>query len=336
MTVSFVAGVVLFGKSSSPQNLPLSIVSLFVLITGVALIAVCGTQFPRKFLRHIPVMRRFVSPPIMFSEQESTSFDDSVHSFRSHRPSFVARSDGSTDEEFEISSSSKSTTSSSNDNDLMSSTSKGGVTRRKSVTAAAAVPDLSRLSSTVSTEQVRHRSIPANSIPGIMTPPSRRASVAVPATTESSIREKLMGYACAFVSGTSNGLSLIPLKYSPYEAQGIVFVWSFSIGVAILTPAIFVASVAIRRRLPELHVRVALPWALLGGTLWSIGNFSATYAAILLGISMGVPLSQCALLVAALWGVAFFREIRGVLEIGIFVLGAVVIVGGAFMLGRFG
>ena len=175
-----------------------------------------------------------------------------------------------------------------------------------------------------------------SSIALAMTPPARRASVAIPATTRSSVREKLIGYFCAVCSGVANGFSMIPMKYAPAQAKFIIYVLSFSIGVAILTPPLVIVTYLVKRRFPLWKAKATMPFAILGGTLWSIGYFCATYAALLLGISVGVPLTQTALLVAAFWGIVVFKEIRGWLEIGVFCLGAAVIVCGAFLLGSFG
>jgi len=37
-----------------------------------------------------------------------------------------------------------------------------------------------------------------------------------------------------------------------------------------------------------------------------------------LGLTVGYPLCQCALLVAGLWGIIYFREIKGGIKIGFF------------------
>jgi hypothetical protein len=275
---------------------------------------------------------------MIFNENDTTSYDQK--SFKSHRPSLRPSRTSVSDDELEMSSHSTSSSTGSGQEREDGITSAGitQVSRRKSVVSPGELPGaqdiLARRQS--QTDQVRRRSVPTSVVPVLLTPPARRASVAVPATTKSSIREKGIGYGCCLVSGIANGLSMIPLKYSPIEAQGIIYVLSFSIGVAILTPVIFAGYFGMKREIPKMKARVAWPWATVGGVLWATANFAATYAVILLGITVGVPLCQCALVVAALWGVVFFREIRGRLEIGIFSLGAVTILGGAFMLGRFG
>ncbi len=55
-----------------------------------------------------------------------------------------------------------------------------------------------------------------------------------------------------------------------------------------------------------------------------------------LGLTVGYPLCQMALLVAGLWGVLYYREIRGVRAVACFAVGAVTVCGGASVLAIYG
>ncbi len=55
-----------------------------------------------------------------------------------------------------------------------------------------------------------------------------------------------------------------------------------------------------------------------------------------LGMTVGYPVSQCSLLIAAAWAVIYYREIREPRKIAAFAASAVVICGGATLLGIFG
>lgn len=73
------------------------------------------------------------------------------------------------------------------------------------------------------------------------------------------------------------------------------------------------------------------------GLLWNIGNV-ASFVAVdsPLGMTVAYPVSQCALLIAATWGVLYYREIRNPRKIATFAVSAVVICLGATLLGVYG
>ena len=90
MTVSFVMGTILFGRADPPKNLPGAIMAIVVLLVGVGLIAICGTQSTRRFLRRFPLFRRCVDPSVteelMVAKEHE---DDPPDSLFQHRPAVV-------------------------------------------------------------------------------------------------------------------------------------------------------------------------------------------------------------------------------------------------------
>lgn len=79
-------------------------------------------------------------------------------------------------------------------------------------------------------------------------------------------------------------------------------------------------------------LRAAGAPALLAGLLWSAGNFAGTLATEQLGIALAWPLIQCQLLVSSAWGVAYYREQRGVRQVGAVGAATCCIVAGATLL----
>jgi len=65
-------------------------------------------------------------------------------------------------------------------------------------------------------------------------------------------------------------------------------------------------------------------------------SLTSIYATKYLGFSIGFPLTQLALVVAALWGILYFKEITNKFQIIAYVIACAIILAGAFILGFFG
>jgi glucose uptake protein GlcU len=150
------------------------------------------------------------------------------------------------------------------------------------------------------------------------------------------IKERLFGMFCAIALGIPNGSMLVPLRLSPADAQGINYMVSFGIGVVCVTPVLALIYFVLKREVPVFHPRVALVPGLLAGFVWNLGNFSSIYATLYLGLTIGFPLTQVALLVAGLYGIFFFKEITSWFAVMFFFLSAGVLLGGAALLSVYG
>lgn len=87
---------------------------------------------------------------------------------------------------------------------------------------------------------------------------------------------------------------------------------------------------------PPWELAAVFPPAFLSGAFWNIGNMASIVATEKLGLTVGFPLTQCALLVGGLWGVFYFREIVDPHKIGAFFCSAVILLAGAALLGLYG
>jgi glucose uptake protein GlcU len=167
-------------------------------------------------------------------------------------------------------------------------------------------------------------------------------------------RAFLFGFLAALGCGITNGTMLVPAKFAAelngnvtvvvngtatqhfvsYSGQG--FIVSFGIGVAIVTTAISIIYYLVMWQRPVLRPStMALP-AMTSGVMWSIGNYGSVFAAQYLGLAVGFSLTQTALLVGGIWGLTLLREIRGVLPIALWIISALVLLGGAALLAIFG
>jgi len=149
-------------------------------------------------------------------------------------------------------------------------------------------------------------------------------------------KSRLLGYFCAAFLSITNGSMLAPIHFAPSYAQGINFLVSFGIGVLAVTPLFAVIYFVAFNKTPKWDFRNILAPGLMCGLGWNFGNWASIYATTYLGYTVGFPLSQCALLVGGFWGIVLFREITGWKRIGLFVISAIVLLGGAVMLAFFG
>jgi hypothetical protein len=129
----------------------------------------------------------------------------------------------------------------------------------------------------------------------------------------------------AVINGAWGGLNLIPLHYARRDdgLTGAAFLVSFATGSLIVNTILWLLLIAYRMHekkgnwddvkdsLPKFHVAHLWKAGLGAGLLYSLGNFSALLAVTYLGQGVGFSFCQLQLLVSGLWGVFFFKEIRG-------------------------
>jgi len=149
---------------------------------------------------------------------------------------------------------------------------------------------------------------------------------------ERSHKEIIIGLLCALILGVMNGSMMVPLHFTPPDATGINYIVSFGIGVLIVTPICSILYFVFRWRVPKLQVRVALLPGLITGFIWNVGNFCSIYATLYLGLTIGFPLTQLALVVSGLWGIVVFHELSGLRTLSIWTLSLLILLGGAALL----
>lgn len=160
------------------------------------------------------------------------------------------------------------------------------------------------------------------------------------------LRNKLAGIACCSMTGLLAGSMMVPSRFNPN--QSFNYCASFGIGVLLVTPVVaviwFLGQYLSLRSTGQqhqfairFHPKEAAGPCLLVGALWSGGNAGATVAVMSpLGLTVGYPLTQVALLVAGLWSLLLLKEIRGTRHVLHFIAGAAVVLLGAVLLALFG
>ena len=165
------------------------------------------------------------------------------------------------------------------------------------------------------------------------------ASSKAPATAKSS-NSFVLGLICALSLGVLCGSMMVPTQFTPEDGKGLYYVISFSIGVAIVTaslaPVYFLVRFIFTRQFPQFHLKVAFLPGFAAGVIWNGGNICSILATYYLGLTIGFPLTQCALLVSGLWGMIVFREITRIGAVLLFFLSAFILLGGAVLLALYG
>lgn len=139
------------------------------------------------------------------------------------------------------------------------------------------------------------------------------------ADTESSAEEQ-GGRSAATTEDAASGSALqtmsnlVPSHYS--ADKGINFVISFATGSLFVNVVLFGLYCVVRwfrwgLTPPSLHFRVMLVPGFLAGSLWSAGNVCSLYAVNALGEAIGYSLVQSSIVVSGLWGILFYREMKG-------------------------
>jgi glucose uptake protein GlcU len=137
------------------------------------------------------------------------------------------------------------------------------------------------------------------------------------------VHRRNLGVLCACVDGLWGGSILVPMHFAKTTTEGLGYVISFSIGATAVLTAMWVLrftfDVASRtnspmrswKRLPSLHLAsMWLPGA-TAGLLWSIGNLASMVSVEHLGEGVGYSIVQAQMLVAGLWGILWYREVKG-------------------------
>lgn len=75
---------------------------------------------------------------------------------------------------------------------------------------------------------------------------------------------------------------------------------------------------------------------MLSGFGWNIGNAASMVGSNYLGMTIAFPLAQCEMVIAGIWGLLLFKELKGAARISHFFVGASVLLGGAVLLSLYG
>jgi len=174
---------------------------------------------------------------------------------------------------------------------------------------------------------------------------TRSSKPEVVADSAATAKRRITGVCAALLVGLLNGSLMVPFHYymedmkhtdGSKDSISIGYLFSFGIGILIVTLPMCGAVLLTRCRRPQLHPRTVLVPGAMTGIFWAGGTWCATYSTLYLGDTVGYPLTQTCIVIASLWGIVFFKEIRGAEPIMTFALATVVVLGGCILLALFG
>jgi hypothetical protein len=140
-----------------------------------------------------------------------------------------------------------------------------------------------------------------------------------------SLTRRQLGLAGATFNGVWGSMNLVPLHFAMRRdgLSGAGYVISYATGSMIVNAAMWILLALYHTyqrhgnwkegidMLPSMHWRQLWLPGLLTGLLYSAGNFGNILAVAFLGQAKGFSVCQMQLFVSGLWGVFYFREIRG-------------------------
>eukprot|EP00467_Chlorarachnion_reptans_P019996 CAMPEP_0114489468 /NCGR_PEP_ID=MMETSP0109-20121206/1907_1 /TAXON_ID=29199 /ORGANISM="Chlorarachnion reptans, Strain CCCM449" /LENGTH=343 /DNA_ID=CAMNT_0001665985 /DNA_START=96 /DNA_END=1127 /DNA_ORIENTATION=+ len=161
-----------------------------------------------------------------------------------------------------------------------------------------------------------------------------------PKTTAKEVQPIKGLFGCVMI-GLLCGSCMVPFRLAPAVPfqNGIdsaIYAVGFGLSLMVINMMVLAIRAAVSD-MPELHIQTCALPGIISGALWNAGNIGNIFACLPpLGLSVGYPLTQCCLLVAGIWGITVFNEIRGAKAISTFFAGAAVVLVGAVLLGIYG
>eukprot|EP01113_Clastostelium_recurvatum_P035496 TRINITY_DN4961_c0_g1_i1.p1 TRINITY_DN4961_c0_g1~~TRINITY_DN4961_c0_g1_i1.p1 ORF type:complete len:354 (-),score=76.07 TRINITY_DN4961_c0_g1_i1:34-1038(-) len=133
----------------------------------------------------------------------------------------------------------------------------------------------------------------------------------------------IIGFSLALVSGMFYGVNMVPMKLW-VQAQStppttLAFVFSHFTGIYLFGTVVFFTYCIVKRP-PQVFPSSILP-SFISGAMWGIAQCGLMTATEILGFAVGFPIGSAGpSVIAALWGVFVFREIRGVRNLSLLVV----------------
>ena len=112
----------------------------------------------------------------------------------------------------------------------------------------------------------------------------------------------IKGAIIAILAGITFGSQLVPFKFS--GTSPIQYILPMGFGILVGGWAIYVF------KRSRMDTKIIVPGS-FSGIMWEIANVGSFFAVANMGLAIGQPLTQMALFVSVLWGVLYFKEIRG-------------------------
>ena len=127
----------------------------------------------------------------------------------------------------------------------------------------------------------------------------------------------------AITAGLVLGTQFVPMKMIGISLETILF--PMALGIATGATIIFLV---IGRQVEMKH----LPHGLTSGWIFAIGNYFGIFTIASLGLTVGFPITQIAVLVSILWGIIYFKELPESRTKTKIIIAAILILTGSYVL----
>ncbi len=143
------------------------------------------------------------------------------------------------------------------------------------------------------------------------------------ATAHDKTKNLAKGIILLVLAGTIWGTMFVAPVFFKMEIESIIF--PMSVSIFLFGVVLFL----VRRKSPEKQI---VQRSMFSGALWSIGNTLNVISVGLIGIALAGPLAQLAILFVLLWGLVYFKEVKGKTKIVKAILGGIMLILGAVFL----
>ncbi|XP_017548875.2 transmembrane protein 144b isoform X1 [Pygocentrus nattereri] len=152
-----------------------------------------------------------------------------------------------------------------------------------------------------------------------------------------------LGCIIAVLSGFLSGSAFVPMLYIKHHATSnssmfagssqndLDYCFAQSSGIFIASTVYFTMYCAVMKNRPRIYPRAILP-GFLTGIMWGVGTYCWLLANRLLGPVVTFPIVTAGYgLVAALWGIVVFKEVKGLGNVLLFVFASCVVLTGSLL-----
>ncbi|XP_062596151.1 transmembrane protein 144-like isoform X2 [Saccostrea cucullata] len=149
----------------------------------------------------------------------------------------------------------------------------------------------------------------------------------------SPVNKRILGIVLSVVSGVLYGQMFTPAVYlqdqKGHSENSLDYVFACFCGIYITSTAYFIIYIIIMKNKPKVYPKAILP-GVISGLMWGTATAGWFVANEALSPAISFPIiSTGPSIIASLWGIFVFREIRGARNISILLLGFVFVITGA-------
>lgn len=150
------------------------------------------------------------------------------------------------------------------------------------------------------------------------------------------VKKRLLGIGLAIMSGILYGQCNTPVLYTTqnHESKNYLdYMFSYYTGILLASLGYFIIYCIYKKNKPVVYPQIILP-GLISGWMWGAANVCYFLATNALKQAISFPISNCGPpIVASLWGIILYKEIKGKRNFLILLTGFAVAIVGSILIG---